>query len=184
MLRIPRQPFVVIAGLTAVACAFASAHVHRNKSASLPIVAPYLVWQSTAPIHVGDLVEACPPIDAARQAHDRGYAEPGTCPGDVAPFLKLVAAVAGDVVTTTPKAVYVNGHALPDSEQITLDSKGRSVLRRPYGTRRLQPGELWLYGTAVHSFDSRKFGPVPIAAVQAMAWAPIVTAPLPDLKAR
>jgi conjugative transfer signal peptidase TraF len=181
---IPRQPFVAVAGLTVVACAFASVHVHRNKSASLPIVAPYLVWQSTAPVRVGDLVEACPPLDAARQAHDRGYAEPGSCPGDVAPFLKLVAAVAGDVVTTTAKAVYVNGHALPDTEQIALDSKGRSVLRRPYGTRRLQPGELWLYGTAARSFDSRKFGPVPATAVQAMAWAPIVTAPLPKLEAR
>jgi conjugative transfer signal peptidase TraF len=181
VLRIP-QPFVVIAGLTVIACAFASSHVHRNKSASLPIVAPYLVWRSTAPIRVGDLVEACPPLDAARQAHDRGYAEPGSCPGDVAPFLKLVAAVAGDVVTTTAKAVYVNGHALPDSEEIALDSEGRSVLRRPYGTRRLQPGELWLYGTAARSFDSRKFGAVQTTAVQAMAWAPIVTAPLPKLE--
>jgi conjugative transfer signal peptidase TraF len=167
---IPRQPFVAVAGLTVIACAFASSHVHRNKSASLPIVAPYLVWRSSAPIRVGDLVEACPPLDAARQAHDRGYAEPGSCPGDVAPFLKLVAAVAGDVVTET--------------EQIALDSKGRSVLRRPYGTRRLQAGELWLYGTAARSFDSRKFGPVPTTAVQAMAWAPIVTAPLPKLEAR
>jgi conjugative transfer signal peptidase TraF len=181
---IPRQPFVAVAGLTVIACAFASSHVHRNKSASLPIVAPYLVWRSSAPIRVGDLVEACPPLDAARQAHDRGYAEPGSCPGDVAPFLKLVAAVAGDVVTTTAKAVYVNGHALPETEQIALDSKGRSVLRRPYGTRRLQAGELWLYGTAARSFDSRKFGPVPTTAVQAMAWAPIVTAPLPKLEAR
>ena len=155
--------------------------MHRNLSDSLPIAAPYLVWSRSAPLRVGDLGEACPPLDAALQARQRGYAERGTCPGGVAPFLKLVAAIAGDVVTTTPKAVFVNGHALPNSGQVLSYSKGRRIVTRPYGIHRLRPGQVWLYGTNPLSFDSRKFGPVQTAAVRFVAWAPI-SAPLPDLK--
>ena len=54
-------------------------------------------------------------------------------------------------------------------------------MMRPFGTHRMRPGELWLYGTNARSFDSRKFGPVPSAAIRYMAWAPIVSAPLPNL---
>ncbi len=178
---LPRHPSLVVGTVVSVVIAFASSHVHRNRSESLPITAPYLVWSPLRPVRVGDLVEACPPLDAAIQARDRGYAEPGSCPGGVAPFLKLVAAGGGDIVTTTPRAVLVNGHALPNSAQILRDSKGRSVMMRPYDTHRLLPGELWLYGTAARSFDSRKFGPVKAHAVRYAAWAPLVDAPLPDL---
>ena len=157
-------------------------HIHRNLSNSLPISGPYVVWVPSTDIHVGDLVEACPPLDAAIQARERKYAEAGSCPGGVNPFLKLVAATGGDVVTTTPGAVLVNGHALPNSAQIIADSQGRLIVARPYGTRRLRAGEVWLYGTNARSFDSRKFGPVLRSSIRYMAWAPIVSAPLPDLR--
>ena len=183
-LRSWRQPLLVVGFVAAGSIAFAHSHVHRNLSDSLPIAAPYLVWSPSAPVRVGDLVEACPPLDAALQARQRGYAESGSCPGGVAPFLKLVAAIAGDVVTTTPKAVLVDGHALPNSAQVLADSKGRRIVTRPYGTHRLLRGQVWLYGTNPRSFDSRKFGPVQTTAVRFVAWAPIVSAPLPDLRTR
>ena len=164
MARIPRQPFVVVAMLTLTATAFARGHVHRNLSPSLPIAAPYIVWAPSLPIRAGQLVEACPPLDAARQAVARAYAAPGSCPGGVAPFLKIVAAIAGDVVTVTPCAVLVNGRSLPNSAQVARDEKGREIVSRGFNTWRLTEGELWLYGTNPRSLDSRKFGPVPSSA--------------------
>ena len=187
------KPMMVMTFAVVGICALAAEHVHQNRSNSLPIVGPFLVWRPNGiiahllrpngNIEVGDLIQACPPIDTAREALDRRYVEPGDCPGGVAPFLKLVAATAGDVVTTTPAAVLVNGHRLPQSAQIMRDSAGRVVLTRPLGTYVLLPNQIWLYGTSIRSLDSRKFGPVAIDAVRFFAWAPFVSEPFPDLPA-
>ncbi len=153
-------------------------HVHRNVSASLPI-SNYVAYRVYRPFRVGDLVEACPPLGAAVLARTRGYVPAGDCPGGTVPLLKLVAAVGGDTVAVTRGAVLVNSSALPNTSAIEFDAKKRPVRSWFMKSRRLRDGELWLYGTASRSFDSRKFGPVATSNVRALAWAAL--APLPNL---
>jgi conjugative transfer signal peptidase TraF len=113
----------------------------------------------------GDLVEACPPIGAARAARALGYAPAGSCPGPIIPFLKLVAAVGGDTVRTSASGVAVNGRLLPNSVPQRLQD-GRWIIAPPFGARRISAGQVWLYGSSPRSLDSRYFGPVALSEVR------------------
>jgi conjugative transfer signal peptidase TraF len=160
------------------------AHVHHAMSSSLPIRGAYWVWPAhTWPLgdlQRGDLVEACPPIAAARAARALEYAPDGPCPGRIIPFLKLVAAVAGDRVTTSTSGIAVNGRLLPNSAPRRL-SNGRWIVAPPFGARRIPAGKVWLYGTNPRSLDSRYFGPVAVSEVRNEAWARF-SGPVPDLR--
>ena len=114
------------------------------------------------------VVIACLSGAEATEAEDRGYLGLGSCPGGVEPVVKPVAAVAGDVITVTPKGIVVNGTALPHTAPLAKDSAGRPLQAVPAGTYRVAPGTVWLSpGHDPRSFDSRYFGPVPIAAIRA-----------------
>lgn len=123
----------------------------------------------------GTLVEACPPpVPVVIAMRERGYLAEnwlGNCqPAGVAALLKPVAAVAGDRVTLRRGApATVNGAVLPNT------TAGAAVPAWPDGDYTVQLGEVWLFSTyAAASFDSRYFGPVPVANLRGQA-APVLT---------
>jgi type IV secretory pathway protease TraF len=62
--------------------------------------------------------------ESAALARARGYLGPEACEGGIQPVLKLVAAVAGDVVGIGPDAMAVNGQLLAASSTAGWDSRG------------------------------------------------------------
>ena len=137
--------------------------------------APEGLWRVTAiegkALARGTMVEACPPdmpiVDVMR---DGGYLPPGRCPPGVAPLLKPVAAIAGDRVTIKKgQPAAVNGYALART------AAAPSVTAWPDGDYTVEAGTVWLFSSySENSFDSRYFGPVPIANVRGQA-APLIT---------
>lgn len=167
---------------TAGAAVFIRAFAHPCISDSLP-----LKWVVAVPwgaVHRGDLVMFCPPLPVAREVVDRGYMRTrGPCPGNSLTFLKLVAAVGGDVIAVDARGVSVNGRrALPSSVALARDPSGRPMSTQPYGVRRVPAGSLWVYGTNPGSFDSRYFGPIDRGDVRDKVIGYVAYAPLPDLR--
>ncbi len=112
----------------------------------------------------GELVAACLPITVAKLGLARGYLGSGDCPGHAEPVDKMVGALAGDLVNIEPGWVSVNGVRFPDSATATRDSAGRPLAHVRWGRRRVAPGQAWLFGiNDPRSWDSRYFGPVPLA---------------------
>ena len=91
----------------------------------------------------------------------------GTCPDGYAALLKPVVAWPGDVVTTAPGGVVVNGTPVPNSSPLTHDSLGRELYPYPFGTYQVPDGQIWVVSSySSRSFDSRYFGPVPLRTVR------------------
>ena len=91
----------------------------------------------------------------------------GTCPDGYAALLKPVVAWPGDVVTTSPAGVIVDGIPVPNSSPLTRDSLGRELHPYPYGTYKVAQGQIWVVSSySSRSFDSRYFGPVPLRTVR------------------
>ncbi len=91
----------------------------------------------------------------------------GTCPDGYAALLKPVVAWPGDVVTTSPAGVIVDGIPVPNSSPLTRDSLGRELHPYPYGTYEVPEGQIWVLSSySSRSFDSRYFGPVPLRTVR------------------
>jgi conjugative transfer signal peptidase TraF len=135
-----------------------------NVSPSVPLGLYRTVDQ---PVVRGGLVVACVPLAAARLARERSYLAGGSCPGKVQPTLKRVGALPGDTINLGPGAVTVNGHSLPGSATVSLDSRGRPLPHAPWGSSVVAPGEVWLLTTdSPRSWDSRYFGPVPVDQVR------------------
>jgi type IV secretory pathway protease TraF len=98
-----------------------------------------------------------PPADVAALAAERAYLPPGV------PLIKRVAAVAGDHVCAIGSAVVL--HTETVIRRLDADAAGRPL---PHwsGCRRLDEDEVFLLmADAPDSFDSRYFGPVPLASV-------------------
>lgn len=162
---------VVGGGLLALGLGTATALVggyRLNLTDSLPPG----VWRVTArPAQRGDVVAVCPPnTRAIAGAVAAGYLRRGVCPGLVAPLLKPIAAVAGDVVELSSRGVAVNGALLPQSAPLTQDRAGRLLPRGPFGRHVLGPGEVWLVSTYnPGSFDSRYLGAFSARAISGAA---------------
>jgi len=123
-----------------------------------------------SPIERGSSVIACPPPTAAVFGAERGYLSPGPCDESVAPLLKTVVALPGDVVELARSGVSVNGFRFPGTEILERDSKGRPLPRPPWGAHSVEPGTVWVLSTySPRSFDSRYFGPVPMGRVLSVA---------------
>ena len=145
-------------GLTALAWAsFAmpSAHVVYNPSNSVPVG-----WYHIEPagsLHVGSIVLAQLPVQAAALAAQRGYLPPHI------PLLKRVGAVAPQHVCIVNGVVRIDG--VPVATVLRADRMGRPLLSwQP--CRALAEGELFLLSvTNPASFDSRYFGPIAASAV-------------------
>lgn len=121
------------------------------------------------PVRHGDVVAICLPLRAASVGRERGYLGPGICPDNVEPLLKFVAADGGDIVVTSSAGVTVNGQMLPKSGRLQVDEVGRPLSYCSTTAYKLPGGEIWLYAPSNRSWDSRYWGPVPVANVLGFA---------------
>lgn len=160
-----RLPLIVVAGGVIAA----TAGVRVNWTPSLP-VGFYLVTPFRGTPDRGVIVRACLPSDVAPMAQARGYVGTGWCEGGTMPLLKPAAALPGDIVTVDEGAgVLVNGAPVVPPAQ-TRDSHGRPLTPLPAGTYPVKPGMVWLLSAHTPaSFDSRYFGAVPVALIDATA---------------
>jgi type IV secretory pathway protease TraF len=78
--------------------------------------------------------------------------------------LKRIAGLPGDTIRATPEGSYVNGALWPDS-----GLPATATNHFAFGTYVLQPGQLWVLGNHPLSYDSRYFGMIPEALVNATA---------------
>jgi conjugative transfer signal peptidase TraF len=160
---------VLVAGGLALAW-FAGLRFNHTPSA------PYGLWRLTDGYRVrqrGVYVLVCPPDTTVfREALARGYLSRGYCPSGLSPLLKRVAGCGGDRIDITGEGVSVNGVLLANSKLLAADGRGQ-VLPRAAGGR-LAPDAVWLYSKAYRSFDSRYFGPLPVSAIEGVAW-PLLT---------
>lgn len=171
MIRARTFGIVAISTAAAIAAAFGAGHaigLRVNFTESAPVG----LWR-VHPVDTvarGELVEVCPPsLPIVTVMADRGYLDPGDCPAGVLTLLKPVAAASGDTVSIrNGHPVEVNGHALPDTEPMP------AIPGWPDGTYTVDEGHIWLLSTySAGSFDSRYFGPVPVANVRGRA-APVL----------
>lgn len=113
---------------------------------------------------VGDMVRFCMREAEARATAGRPYAgggRRGPCPYRTWMLAKPVVAGPGDTVVHAPEALFVNGHALPNSSTATRDSRGLPVPVAEYRRFALEAGEFWTHSPyADGSFDSRYLGVV------------------------
>jgi len=115
----------------------------------------------------GALVLACLPPDTAALGRARRYLDAGDCPGGAQPVLKTVGAVAGDIVELEAGRVRVNSSTIVERPIERLDSSERPLPHTAFGSYRVPPGEVWLFGLSdLRSWDSRYFGPVPMTAIR------------------
>jgi conjugative transfer signal peptidase TraF len=115
----------------------------------------------------GRLVEFCPAEPFASMALTRGYRTPGACADGGAPLLKPQVAGTGDVVNVLPDGLDVNGVRLPNTAPMDADSEGRVLTHWPFGRYTVSANMLWVASSYnSRSFDSRYFGPVPVAAIR------------------
>ena len=141
--------------------------VHLVLSGSVP---PGLYRPVSRPIAKGEYVVACVPQPFAELGVERGYLEEGSCPGDSAPVIKHVVAIAGDEVEIWPDGVTVNEAQIPHTQIYELDSHGRRMPHIHFGTYHVQEDEVWLIST-YHplSWDSRYWGAVNVRDIQTVA---------------
>ncbi len=176
--RVTGIALVVSLGLVVTGGAISRiAGLRLNDSVSMPR-GLYRVEPLDGPLQRGEVVTVCPPMGMAMlDAIQRDYVPHGDCEGGFAPLVKPVGAVPGDEVTLTPGGIDVNGEAIPNTAQLVADSAGRPLHAMPPMTYKVAAGQVWLIANfSEKSFDSRYFGPVPIAAVMSRA-RPVWTAP-------
>jgi conjugative transfer signal peptidase TraF len=152
-----KRPTMRIALLTASALSL-TCLVHRpllvwNVSPSMPIG---LYRASLSKPDTGDLVLIEPPSGFMRLALERDYL---TRP---VPFVKEIAAAAGDTVCRQGRAISLGGVAF--AQAMDADAEGRP-LPAWEGCRVLNKNEVFVLGSHAGSFDSRYFGPIPRAAI-------------------
>jgi conjugative transfer signal peptidase TraF len=130
---------------------------------------PWLVWNASGSVPIGlyrvsfeppergDLVLVRPPESITDHADKRGY-----LPRDV-PLVKRIAALSGEHVCAFYHLIIIGGEIV--ARRLETDRQGRLL---PYWNecRKLSRDEVFLLGgDATGSFDSRYFGPVPVAIV-------------------
>jgi type IV secretory pathway protease TraF len=87
----------------------------------------------------------------------------------------MIGAMSGDGVKLEPGWVAVNGMKFPNSQTAAHDSAGRQLAHVRSGARRVDAGEVWLFGfNNRRSWDARYFGPAPLANVRGVL-RPLVT---------
>lgn len=164
---------LIVAGLGFVVAWVGGWSVAYNGSDSMPR-GIYLLGPPGG-VARGELVEACVPSSAAIGDYaERNYlpVRPGDhCASGLAHLVKPVVAVAGDLVSVEADQVLVNGQAI-DAHISNEDRHGRALERVENGWfRLLEPGEYFIVSSwSPWSLDSRYFGPVKSADIQARAW--------------
>ncbi len=162
MTRRPRVPYLVMAGWSFCAALIAA----RSDSAGAPLLlvnethsVPAGLYRraTAAPLQVGSLVVLSPPPAAKTYLAGLGAAP------DLR-LLKRVAALRGQRVCGT------DGRLLTPSRMVDVPERDRRGVRlRAWNAcRRLRSDELFVLGDSPTSFDSRYFGPVPLASIEAI----------------
>jgi conjugative transfer signal peptidase TraF len=117
-------------------------------------------WYRIGPpdsLHVGSIVLARLPANAAALAAQRGYLP------ERIPLLKRIGAMEAQQVCIEGRTVRIDG--VPVATALKADRRGR-LLPVWQQCRALRDGELFLLSaTNPASFDSRYFGPIPASAV-------------------
>lgn len=164
----PRQrwPLLVVLIGTLVAAGGPGLGIGLNPSRSAPRGFYRIV--ANAPTR-GALVVACLPGAVAAFGQAQGYLGTGDCAGGTQPVLKTAGALGGDVVELRHDGVMVNGIPLLARRIETRDSAGRPLSHIDFGAYRVGAEEIWLFGLShQQSWDSRYFGPVPLAGVRSV----------------
>jgi len=167
--RIGRAP-VALAFLLAFAALAQWAGLWVNLSPSMP-VGLYLshAVRDRASLTRGAIVAACLPQSLADWGRTRGYLRRGRCRDGTAPVGKPIFAVPGDTVTVGSIGLMRNGALIPKTSPLARDRAGLPLPHVPHGAYPVPAGQLWLVSTHTPlSWDSRYFGPVPVAAVIAL----------------
>jgi conjugative transfer signal peptidase TraF len=139
---------------SALAC-LAGAHLLWNWTPSLPLG---LYWVSgCARVKVGTLVAFPVPAHVRALVLERRYLPPGAL------LVKPVVATSADRVCTDGGTLTVNG--APLGAIATEDTRGRPL---PHDERcgPVPEGEVFVASHFATSFDSRTFGPVPLANIR------------------
>lgn len=157
-------------GLSVLLLTFSSLRINLAPSSPVGL---YVVLPFGSPSR-GALVVLCPPARLAAFGLARGYLRPGPCPGSSMPMLKAVAALPGDEVVTAADGLTVNGHLLAHSKPRRLDRRGRPLVPLASACYGVLPGTLFVVGLQPDSWDSRYFGPLPVACLRGVA-APLLT---------
>jgi len=120
-------------------------------------------------IERGSIAMICPDLTnpAVRVAYERGYfpARWFACEGGVAPLLKPVLALPGDLVEVAQEGIRVNGQEIENSGRLASDSAGRPL---PWlaSSGEVPARHVWLFSNySPASFDSRYFGTVETSAI-------------------
>ncbi len=164
-----RGPLAALAGIAfGAAVLMAVGKASGIRIATTDSAAPAGVYRIIGrEVRRGGLVAACLPLGVAKLGLARGYLQAGDCPGDAEPVDKVIGALAGDLLDIEPGSVSVNGVRFPDSATASRDSAGRPLAHVAWGERRVAAGQVWLFGfNDRRSWDSRYFGPVPLAAIR------------------
>jgi conjugative transfer signal peptidase TraF len=164
-----RMAAALVVGLIALAGPVALGRLFRLRITLTDSAAPAGIYRliKGVPVGRGELVAVCVPAAIARSGLARGYLRKGDCPAGAEPVAKVIGAVAGDVVKVEPGWVAVNSVTFPNSRTAARDSAERPLDHVAWGTRRVAPGEVWLFGfNDPRSWDARYFGPVPLASVR------------------
>jgi conjugative transfer signal peptidase TraF len=163
--RIARAAVFAAFGLMALAFFCYASGLRINTTGSIPVG---VYWMTDRAIAKGEYVIFCPPQSALfDEARERGYIGAGFCPGGYGFMMKRVAAMGGDVVTSTEEGVGVNGKLLPASVPLKADKAGRAILRYRINDYKLGESELLLMSDGnITSFDGRYFGIVDVSQVR------------------
>ncbi len=166
MLRI--MTVVAVAMATAMGTSYVTG-VRCNVTPSMPLG----LWRVQAikgAVQRGEVVTLCLASEAAALGRERDYLTGGECPGDVELLIKTVAAVPGDQVEVSTDGIAVDGIAIARSQALPHDDRGRELHAVASGIYRVGPDQVWVIsGFDLRSYDSRYFGPVPIANLRGQA---------------
>jgi len=125
---------------------------------------------TAAPLVAGAWVQLCLPDPIVSFGRARGYHPagwpPARCPDGSAAVLKRIAALPGDLVEVREEGLSVNGRLLPGTRPQPIDSERRPLPRLAGLRQRVPDGQCWVYSDTVpNSWDSRYYGPLPIASI-------------------
>jgi conjugative transfer signal peptidase TraF len=154
--------FLLASSLCSLVAICALCGVRINSSESLPGLLYIITDDASLPV-----VEFCPEGNSGQFSSKRGYRRPGGCPDGAAPMLKPIAAQPGDIVEVTSHGITVNGTRLRNSAPQPVDSRGRPLPHWPFGRYTVPQGFVWVVSQYnALSFDSRYYGPIPVASIR------------------
>lgn len=163
-----------VVGLSTILIAGFTVGIRINTTPSEPL-GLWRIAPLNRPLEIGDLVFVCM-ADSAEHAEgkSRGYLRRGLCPGGTGPLIKQVVAVAGQQIEIA-NGVSIDGVALDNSLLVERDGRDRPL--RPYSGGAVPLGQVFIHSPFPGSWDSRYFGPVPVAGVLGLARQVLVYAP-------